>query len=59
MNKTITEMKNMLEGINCRITKAEEEMSNQKTEYWKSLAQNRIQKREGKEDILKRPLKQH
>ena len=28
MNKTITEMKNMLEGINCRITKAEEEMSN-------------------------------
>ena len=46
MNNTITEMKNTLEGINTRITKAEEWMSDLKDRMLESLPQNRIQKNE-------------
>ena len=35
MNNTITEMKNTLEGINSRITEAEEQISGGKTKWWK------------------------
>ena len=45
MNSTITEMKNKLEGISSRITEAEEQISNLKTEWWTSLPQNRIKKK--------------
>ena len=43
MNNTITEMKNILEGINSRITEAEVTW---KTELWNSLLWNRIKKKE-------------
>ena len=43
MKNTITEMKNTLEGINSRITLAEEWIWN--TEQQKSLPQNRIKKK--------------
>ena len=46
MNNTITEMKNTLEGINSRITEAEEPISNLKTEWWNSLLRNTIKKKE-------------
>ena len=46
MNNTITEMKNTLEGINSRITEAEEWKVTWKTEWWNSLLQNRIKKKE-------------
>ena len=46
MNNTITEMKNTLEGINSRITEAEEQIMTWKTEWWNSLLQNRIKKKE-------------
>ena len=44
-NNTITEMKNTLEGINSRITEAEEQISDLK-EWWNSLPWNRIKKKE-------------
>ena len=40
-------MNNILEGINSRITEAEEQINNLE-EWWKSLPQIRIQKKEGK-----------
>ena len=46
MNRTINEKKNTLERINSRITEAEERISDWKTEWWKSLPQNRIKKKE-------------
>ena len=46
MNNTLTEMKNTLEGINSRITEAEEWKVTWKTEWWNSLLQNRIKKKE-------------
>ena len=46
MNNTITEMKTTLEGINSRITEAEERISDLKTEWWNSLLQNRVKKKE-------------
>ena len=45
MNNTITEMKNTLEGINSRITEAEERIMTWKTEWWNSLLWNRIKKK--------------
>ena len=44
MNNTKTEMKNTLEGINSRIPEVEEVMW--KTEWCKSLLQNRMKKKE-------------
>ena len=35
MNNKIMEMKNTLEGNNSRITEAEEQISEGKTEWWK------------------------
>ena len=46
MNNTITEMKNTLEGINSRINEAEHQCK-QKTEWWKSLLQNRKKEKNG------------
>ena len=46
MNNTITEMKTTLEGINSRITEAEEQISDLETEWWNSLPWNRIKKKE-------------
>ena len=46
MNNIITEMKTTLEGINSRITEAEERISDLETEWWNSLLQNRIKKKE-------------
>ena len=46
MNNTITEIKNTLEGINSRITEAEEWKVSWKTEWWKKLLQSRIKKKE-------------
>ena len=43
LNNIITEMKNTLGGINSRITEAEE--VNWKTESWKSLPRNKINKK--------------
>ena len=45
MNNTITEMKTTLEGINSRITEAEEWISDLE-EWWNSLLWNRIKKKE-------------
>ena len=45
MNNTLIEMKNTLEGINSRITEAEERIVTWKTEWWNSLLQNRIKKK--------------
>ena len=49
MKNTITEMKNTLEGINSRITEAKEGKGRCKAEWWKSLPQNTIKKKEQKE----------
>ena len=49
MKNTITEMKNTLEGINSRITEAEEQISDLEDIWWKSLPQNRMKKKERKE----------
>ena len=49
MSNTITEMKNTLEGINSRINEAEEHQCKWKTEWWKSLLQNRKKKKEWRE----------
>ena len=46
MNNTITEMKSTLEGINTRITQAEEWISDLKDRMVESLPQNRTQKKE-------------
>ena len=46
MNNTKTEMKNTLEGINSRITEAEEQISDLETEWWNSLPWHRIKKKE-------------
>ena len=46
MNNTINEMKTTLEGINSRITEAEEWIVTWKTEWWNSVPQNRIKKKE-------------
>ena len=43
-SKEQTEMNNTLQGINSRITEAER-ISDLETEWWKSLMQNRIQKK--------------
>ena len=48
MNNTITEMKNTPEGINSRRTEAEERISDLE-EWWNSLPQTRINKKEWKE----------
>ena len=45
-NNTITEMETTLEGINSRITEAEEQISDWRTEWWNSLLRNRIKKKE-------------
>ena len=39
-------MKNTLEGINSRIPEAEERISDLEEEWWNSLPQNRIKKKE-------------
>ena len=44
MNNTIIEMKNTLEGLNSRITEAEERISDLETEWWNSLPWNRKKK---------------
>ena len=41
MNNTIAEMKSTLQGINSRITEAEEQVSDLEAEWWKSLPWNR------------------
>ena len=46
MNNTITEMKTTLEGINSRITEAEEWISDLETEWWNSVLRNRLKKKE-------------
>ena len=47
MNNTITEMKTTLEGINSRITEAEERISDlEDRNSWNSLPWNRIKKKE-------------
>ena len=46
MNNTITEIKNTLEGINSRITEAEEWIVSWKTEWWNSLLWNRKKRSE-------------
>ena len=48
MNNTINEIKDCLEGINSGITEAEERKASLtwKTEWWNSLLQNRIKKKE-------------
>ena len=46
MINKITAMKNTVERVNSRITKAEEGISELETEWWKSLPQNRIKKKE-------------
>ena len=48
MNNTITEIKITLEGINSRITEAEERISDLE-DRWNSRPQNRIKKNEWKE----------
>ena len=46
-------MNNILEGINSRITEAENGEVTWRTEWWKSLPQNRIQKKKKKKDSLR------
>ena len=46
MNNTIYEMKNTLEVINSRKTETEERVSDLNTDWWNSLPQNRIKKKE-------------
>ena len=45
MNNKITEMKNTLEGINSRITEAEERISDLEAEWQNSLLRNRIKEK--------------
>ena len=46
MNNTIIEMKTTLEGINSRLTEAEERISDLEAEWQNSLLRNRIKKKE-------------
>ena len=46
MNNMISEIKNTLEGINSWITEAEELFVGWKKEWWKSLPQKRMMKKE-------------
>ena len=46
MTSTISEMKNSLEGINSRITEAEERISNLEDKIVKITTQSRIKKKE-------------
>ena len=46
MNNMISEIKNTLEGINSWITEAEELFVGWKKEWWKSLPQKRMKKKE-------------
>lgn len=48
MNNVMTEMKNTLEGINSRVTKAEEQISELKDKVVESLPSNRIKKKNEK-----------
>ena len=57
MNNTITKMKNTLEGINSRVTEAEERISDLEIRMVDSLPWNRI-KKEKKRRHSKRPLGQ-
>ena len=45
LNNIVTEMKNALEGINSRITKAEEHVNDRKIEWCKSLPWKRMKKK--------------
>ena len=61
LKNKLTEMNNILEGINSRIievTEAEEQINDLETEWCKSLPQNRIHKKrmEKKRRQPKRPL---
>ena len=51
--KEQTEMNNTLEGIKSRITEAEEQISDLKTEWWKSLPLNRLFKKRMKKEKLR------
>ena len=55
MNNTINEIKNSLEGINSRITEAEEPINDLEDRRWNSLPRNRIKKKTMKrnEDSLR------
>ena len=46
MNNTTTEIKNILEGINNRITEAEKQVSELKIKWWKYLPGSKIKKKE-------------
>ena len=61
MNNTITEMKNTLEGINSRITEAEERISDLEDRMveFTAVEQNKEKRMKRNEDISKRPLGQH
>ena len=45
-NNTITEIKNTLEGINSRISEAENDSVSWKIKWWKYLLKNRIKYKE-------------
>ena len=49
MKNIVTKMRNTLEGINSRINKAEEWINELDTEWWKTLPQKKIKKKEWKE----------
>ena len=53
MKNTIIEVKYTLEGINSRINEAEEQISSWKTEWWKSLPQEKEKRMKGNEDSLR------
>ena len=61
MNKIITVMKNTLEGINTRITEAEEQKSELEDRKVEIIAteQNKEKKNEKKRGQSQRPLRQH
>ena len=61
MSNTITEMKTTLEGINNRITEAEEQISDLEDRMVEFTAaeQNKEKKNEKKWRQPKRPLRQH
>ncbi|XP_058905064.1 endonuclease 8-like 3 isoform X3 [Kogia breviceps] len=59
MNNTITEMKNILEGTNSRITEAEEQISELEDKTVEITARKQKRKNKRIEDSLKRPLGQH
>ena len=46
MNNTITEMKNILEGINCRITETNEQISDLEERMVEITLKTRIKKKE-------------